>query len=134
MKSQELPAILRRWWRPPRTPGSSNARSAGVKDVMSSFAHECCMSAVDIELENMAPLFKSPLGDDVTEDQLTGVIFTDLIKNVKMQGPLLWGILYRLAYREEQFVRNTHKKPDKVYSSFSLQVFMELKNCYRLFS
>jgi hypothetical protein len=95
MKSQELPSILRRWWKPPRPPGSSNARSAGATDVMMSFARECYLTVVDKKLEKMVPLFKSPLGDDVTEDHLTGVVFTDLIEEVKKRGPFLWSILHR---------------------------------------
>ncbi|KAF8226427.1 hypothetical protein L208DRAFT_1425069 [Tricholoma matsutake] len=90
--SQELPSI---------PPGSSNARSAGAMDVMMSFAHECYLTV-------------SPLGDDIVEDHLTGVVFMDLIEEVKKWGPFLWSILYRLACREDQLVRNTHKKPDKI--------------------
>ena len=117
MKSEELPSILRRWWKPPRTRGSSNARPAGATDVMMSFAHECYLTVVDKELEEMEPLFKSPLGDDVAEDHLTGIIFADLIKEVKMCGPSLWSLLHTLACRENQLARNTHKKPDKVCHS-----------------
>jgi hypothetical protein len=116
MKSQELPSILQRWWKPPRTPGSSNARTAGATHVMTSFACQCYLTAVDMELEQMGSLFKSPVGDDVAEDHLTAVRFADLIKEVKERGPLLWSILYKLAYREDQLARNTHKNADKVHN------------------
>lgn len=114
MKSRELPSILHRWWKPPRAHGSSNPRSTGATNVMMSFAHECYLTIVDKEMEKMEPLFKSPLGDDVAEDHLTGIIFMDLIKEVKEHGPFLWSLLHRLACREDQLARNTHKKPDKV--------------------
>ncbi|KIL55562.1 hypothetical protein M378DRAFT_113742 [Amanita muscaria Koide BX008] len=114
MKSQELPSILQRWWKPPRTPGSSNARSAGASHVMTSFARQCYLTAVDLELEKMAALFKSPVGDDVAEDHLTAISFMGLIAEVKEKGPFLWSILHKLAYREDQLVRNTHKNADKI--------------------
>src|ERR1700733_10068879 len=118
MKSWELPLILHQWWKPPRTHGSSNLQSAGATNVMTqmSFVHECYLTVVNKELEKMGPLFKSPLGDDVVEDYLAGIIFMDLIKEVKKCGLFLWSLLHRLACREDQLAQNTHKKPDKVCS------------------
>jgi hypothetical protein len=57
---------------------------------------------VNKELEKIEPLLKSPLGDDVAEDDLVGIIFMDLIKEVKKCGPFLWSLLHRLACREDQ--------------------------------
>jgi hypothetical protein len=113
MKSKELPLILRQWWKPPRTPGSGNSRSAGATTVMEQFAQECTAKVMHRELEKLAALFKSPPGDDVAEEQLTGTSFNETINKVQKISPHLWSLLHGLAYREQQQENNTRKSPEK---------------------
>ena len=87
-----------------------------IANVMMSFVYECYSMVVNKEPEKMGSLFKSPLGDDVMENHLAGIIFMDLIKEVKKCGLLLWSLLHGLACREDEMAQNTHKKPDKVCS------------------
>jgi hypothetical protein len=81
--------------------------------VMESFAHECSTKVVDRELEKSAALFKSPSGEDVAKEQLTGTVFNETINEVKKKSPHLWSLLHGLAYRERQQEKNTHKNPEK---------------------
>ena len=105
MKSEELPLILRHWWKPPRAPGSNNRRPLGATVVMENFAHECSTKVMDRELEKSAGLFKSPAGDDVTEEQLTGTVFNETIHEVKKKSPHLWSLLYRLSWDQGEHRR-----------------------------
>lgn len=113
MNSEKLPGILHRWWKPPLVPGSGNPRPKGAGTVMENFAQRCCCAIADRELERLAGLFKSPSGEDVAEEKLTGTIFEDTIQEVKKSSPYLWSLLYGLAHRERQN-KNTHKNPNKV--------------------
>ena len=65
--------------------------------VMESFMHKCSTKIVDRELEKLAALFKSPLGEDVAEEQLTGTV-NETINEVKKKSPHLWSLLHGLAY------------------------------------
>ena len=113
MNSDKLPEILHRWWKPPRVPGSGNPRLKGAGTVMQNFTQRCCHAIADQELERLAGLFKSPSGENVAKEKLTGTIFEDTIQEVKKSSPYLWSLLYGLAHREQQN-RNPHKNPNKV--------------------
>ncbi|KAJ7938842.1 hypothetical protein B0H13DRAFT_1496236, partial [Mycena leptocephala] len=69
LNSTELPNILQRWWKPPRRPGSKKARPKGATAAMQNFAFNCSLQVLELELENLADIFKSPAGPDVTEEE-----------------------------------------------------------------
>ena len=75
MNSKELPGILRRWWRPPRSAGSKNKRARGAGPVMENFAVECTQHILNRELEAIAAYLVSPMGEDITEKALTSLVF-----------------------------------------------------------
>ncbi|KAJ7199391.1 hypothetical protein GGX14DRAFT_572773 [Mycena pura] len=109
--SSELPSILRRWHKPPRLPGSKWARPQGAKSVMRLFALECSLEFLEEELEMVADIFKSPAGDDIKEEHLTGFSFSKTVEKVKEIAPNLWRMLSRLARTEGQENRNPDKNP-----------------------
>lgn len=119
LKSKELPSILRRWRKPPRPTGSKDKRPKGAKSTLESFASECCLDILDQELEKIAGLLVSPAGEDIKEEELTSLVFDEMIDKMKKNAPTLWHILRSLAYTSEQEKRNTEKNPDKVRSASS---------------
>lgn len=116
MTSVELPDILRRWWKPPRSSSSHKSRVKGGREAMENFASECTQDLLDRELEVVGKLFLSPAGEDICEENFTGIVFEELI-NLTMHGaPRLWSLLRSLAYTLKQGRRNLRKDPDKVNS------------------
>ncbi|KAK7043415.1 hypothetical protein R3P38DRAFT_3440329 [Favolaschia claudopus] len=113
LNSIELPAILRRWWRPPRPTTSKKARPKGAKPVMESFALECSLQVLELELEGLADLFKSPAGPDVTEEELVGTSFPILIAGAKKRAPNLWNLLMSLSRTSSQREQYPEKNPAK---------------------
>jgi len=114
MNSEELPGILRRWWKPPRPEGSKKRRPKGARQVIQAFVAECMQDTLDRELEAVAPSLLSPVGEDIREEFLTSLVFEGMIENMKASAPTVWKLLYALAYTPYQQMRNTEKNPDKV--------------------
>src|ERR1700678_1697761 len=77
LKSELLPQILHRWWKPLRTPGSHNKRPTGATTAMETFASMCLQEVCAEELDNLSEFFISPAGDDITEEELTSTTFTE---------------------------------------------------------
>ena len=114
LKSQRLPIILHRWWKPLRTPGSHNRRPDGATETMKNFALTCLEEIYVKELNNLSESFSSPAGDDVTEEDLKSNHFVDAIQKTQEKAPHLWSVLHSLSTTKKQVTRNTHKKPEKV--------------------
>ncbi|KAJ7753107.1 hypothetical protein DFH07DRAFT_774241 [Mycena maculata] len=111
LNSPELPGILQRWWKPPRPSRSKKRRPNGARAVMQEFALECTQQMLEVELESLEKLFKSPAGEDIKEEHLTGISFHKMVTQVKDMAPNLWKVLFRLARTEPQQKRNPHKNP-----------------------
>ncbi|KAJ7272232.1 hypothetical protein C8J57DRAFT_1435196 [Mycena rebaudengoi] len=111
MVSKELPGILKRWLSPPRSATSHHARAKGAKSVMESFAKDCMQTSIECELEAIAPILSSPVGNDVDEEELTGTSFVDLIEVIQDRAPHTWGLVRRMAFSRTQEQRNTRKVP-----------------------
>lgn len=114
LNSPELPGILRRWWKPPRPRKGKKARPKRARDVMQKFALESAQQVLEEELELLMELFKSPAGNDIKEDHLTGVSFSKMVAQVQKIAPNLWACLFRLARSASQQARNPQKKPANV--------------------
>ncbi|KAJ7195700.1 hypothetical protein GGX14DRAFT_320717, partial [Mycena pura] len=114
LDSPELPQILKRWWYPPRSRGGNRKRPKGAKVAMQQFAFECTRHVLEEEIELLLKIFKSPAGDDIKEEQLTGISFTEMVGQVKTTAPNLWGVLSQLARSESQQARNPKKNPTNV--------------------
>ncbi|RDB26990.1 hypothetical protein Hypma_005135 [Hypsizygus marmoreus] len=112
LKSDALPGILRRWWNPPSP--SQSRRPSGGRDKMESFVTETFTSVVDSELEALAPLFTSPTGDDISEEELTSVVFSETSLLAHQHAPNLCSLLHDLAYTPTQRKKNAHKDPQKI--------------------
>ncbi|KAJ7830454.1 hypothetical protein B0H14DRAFT_2515846 [Mycena olivaceomarginata] len=114
LNSTELPGILHRWWKPPRAASNKKRRPKGAKDIMQDFAVNCSLQVLELELESLADLFKSPAGLDVTEEELTGVSLPKMITEVKKNAPNLWQVLTHLARSPTQLERSPKKDPSKI--------------------
>ena len=120
MKSGELPQILHRWWRPPRSSTSNKKRASAASDVMEKFSSECFREVVDQELRAVGSVFRSPAGNDVKEETLTGFSFKEVIPSVQHLAPNLWSVLHGLAYTNSQITRKSSKNPEKVEYTVAL--------------
>jgi hypothetical protein len=133
MNSKELPGILQRWWKPPRSSGSKKKRPRGAGPVMENFAAECTQSILNRELEAIATQLVSPAGEDIKEETLTSLIFEEMIIDMMAKAPTLWKLLRSMAYTSEQQKRNTEKNPDKVscpvYQVDIMKSLCSLKDC-----
>ncbi|KAJ6449356.1 hypothetical protein C8R45DRAFT_1065481 [Mycena sanguinolenta] len=111
LNSPQLPNILRRWWKPPRAPSGKKRRPHGAKTAMEAFAFECVQEILGCELDNLEPIFKSPAGEDIKEENLTSISFPKLVSEVKESAPNLWAVLFRLSRTESQQRRSPRKNP-----------------------
>ncbi|KAF8064098.1 hypothetical protein FPV67DRAFT_1420267 [Lyophyllum atratum] len=114
MNSQELPGILRRWLKPPRTPGSKKKHPRGAAPTMKAFALDCVEEVVDRELELLAPHLKSPAGDDVQAETLTSTGFEGMQKDVEAAAPSCFRLFQKMASRRSQHIRNTEKRKSEL--------------------
>jgi hypothetical protein len=114
MNSRELPVILRRWWKPPRSTVLRKKRPRGAACIMECFAAECTEATLNRELEAVASSLISPVGEDIKEETLTSLVFNKMIVSMQNQAPVLWKLLHSMAYTPTQQARNSAKKPDKV--------------------
>ncbi|KAJ6448999.1 hypothetical protein C8R45DRAFT_849982 [Mycena sanguinolenta] len=131
LNSIELPGILRRWWKPPRAASGKRKRPKGGRNAMQTFALDCAVHVLELELELVADLFKSPTGPDVTEKELTGTSFPKMISEVKKCAPNLWRVLMQLARSPMQRLRSPKKNPAKV-SFFLISYFAVDAMCVQI--
>ena len=113
MTSKELPNIIRRWWKPPRSRKSKKSRSRAARNLMEKFALECISDIRDNEMNALSP--KLQVGaNSFVEKNLSSVKLQDIIDNMKDLAPTLWDVLYNAGHSKAQERRGTKKKPDKV--------------------
>ncbi|KAJ7452631.1 hypothetical protein FB451DRAFT_1374076 [Mycena latifolia] len=133
LKSEQLPGILRRWHKPPRPAKSKKHRPKGATAVMERFALKCSQGILERELELLAHLFDSPAGEDITEEQLTGLSFPATVKEAKKIAPNLFAALFRLARTEGQQERNPAKNPaNTVLIVIAIFSYTRTHHCGRL--
>jgi hypothetical protein len=116
MVSEELPGILRCWYKPLRSPNHKGKRPAGARHTLLAFAVECVNNIVDQEMKCSAPLFLSP-PEELTEEHLMKLDFRKLKTKIIQDAPVFWGLLRHAAYSQKQEMRNRHKDPDMVILS-----------------
>ncbi|KAG6819455.1 hypothetical protein H0H93_011665 [Arthromyces matolae] len=112
LHSVELPAILRRWSKPPISSSTKKKRARGASPVMHQFALELVEEIIDQELENLAPDLKSPVGDDVRAETLTSTGFEGMQASAEEHAPSCLRLLKTMATRTRQ-KKNTGKNPEK---------------------
>ncbi|KAJ7868006.1 hypothetical protein B0H13DRAFT_2253848 [Mycena leptocephala] len=115
LNSAELPGILQRW-------GSLH----GARAVMQNFAFDCSQQILEEEMEQLVKAFKSPAGDDVKEEHLTGISFPQMVARVKKIAPNLWVVLSRLARSQSQQERSPMKNPTNVSSFIIISDFISI--------
>ncbi|TDL30201.1 hypothetical protein BD410DRAFT_709862 [Rickenella mellea] len=112
MHSEELPGILARCHRPPRKHAKGN-KAEGGKQALENFAIDCVSKMIDREMNNIAPIMKSPPSQMNTES-LTSISFEDIMTELQSPSgcPTLWSVLRRASYCKRQEKRNSTKNPD----------------------
>ncbi|KAI9459546.1 hypothetical protein HD554DRAFT_2206991 [Boletus coccyginus] len=95
MVSEELPSILARWHKLPRSPGSTSAHAEGASHIIERFAFGCVASVIRSELQGKLSM-----------EGLTGQQIEDLILKLSSLGfggtPKFWSLLHRLTHTKCQ--------------------------------
>ncbi|KIJ60786.1 hypothetical protein HYDPIDRAFT_189878 [Hydnomerulius pinastri MD-312] len=97
MVSEELPSILERWYKPPRSQGSTSVRAEGARPVLEREAFDCVARVVEEELDGVKDSMRCP-AEDLSTEGLTSFQIEDLMLKLK---------------------RDTDKNPDLVEKSRS---------------
>ena len=117
MVSEELPSILQRWHKPPRTSGSKDVRAQGGSRALGEFSFEYMVQAVEDELETVQDIMQCP-EDALSADGLTSLFIEDMILKLSTPGfggtPTLWSFLHRVTQTVKQRENNTYKTPEFV--------------------
>jgi hypothetical protein len=88
---------------------------------MEKFSSECFREVVDQELHVVGSVFRSPAGNNVKEETLTGFSLKEVIpESVQHLAPNLWSALHGLAYTKSQITRKSSKNPEKVEYTVAL--------------
>ena len=112
MLSDNLPAILHNWLRPPRH-HSAGVRTKAAGQVMRSWAVDTVCDTINDEMRGLKELFKSP-PSELSQEKLTEIDFADMISEVSKTAPTLWKVLRNAAYTPRQEKKNVLKNPDMV--------------------
>ncbi|KAI0038309.1 hypothetical protein FA95DRAFT_1551310 [Auriscalpium vulgare] len=116
MVSKELPGIIARWCRPPRTSGSHDARAGAASAPMQKFAIEHLGNVIDQELERAQDLLRSP-PDSLSEKSLAEFSLEKKIESLRSADgvPTLWSVLTRvLGHRSADSGVKSRKDPEKI--------------------
>lgn len=112
MVSDELPAILRRWHRPPRTHGKGT-RTRGAIRSLDEFSVEVVRHRANKEMRKVGELMRSP-PSELSGKNLLAISWQDSISEVRAAAPMLWNLVRSAAYTPMQEKINITKDPDPV--------------------
>jgi hypothetical protein len=118
MNSEELPEILKNWYRPPRKHGTGT-RTQAAHETITSFALELTCSTLDEEMSALADIMSLPQ-EELSEEALLSIRWKALVSDVQETAPAMWKLFRHAAYTPLQDARNTIKNPDSVHSPFTL--------------
>lgn len=113
LHSRELPEILRKWHKPPRT-SEGMTRPTGAKATTEAFAIETTIEIITTELKVLGPLLRLPAGKDVKVEEVTRLKAADLTRLIQSNAPVLWRVL------NECLTTNTATQKDREKVSFNL--------------
>ncbi|KAH9949025.1 hypothetical protein B0H21DRAFT_804739, partial [Amylocystis lapponica] len=110
MVSEELPGILRNWYRPPRTHGRG-IRTNGAREAFKNIAVDILSDVIQDEMDMLKPIMRSPQ-TELSESTLLDIHWPEMISDVQCAAPTLWGLLRMTAYTSRQAKKNKAKNPD----------------------
>lgn len=91
MGSRQLPDILKRWHKPPRTK-SKGQRAKGGHDPLEKFAIACVTEKIQKEMDDAADMFKIS-ETCIVEEDLLSLHLNELKLEAQSQMPVFWSIL-----------------------------------------
>jgi hypothetical protein len=113
--SNLLPEILDNWHRPPRSHGLG-IRTEAARNVMDAWAVNTVCDALDKESRGLTGVLSFPQ-EDISQDTLLEINWTDLASEVKTVAPTTWEVFHHAAWTKKQEQRNKYKNPDAVSPS-----------------
>ncbi|TEB29725.1 hypothetical protein FA13DRAFT_1580641, partial [Coprinellus micaceus] len=105
----ELPEILDRWYKPPRT--GSKPQPAGAMKALGEWVFKIAAQVITDELKALGPAFRLPAGRDVDAEQLTEQGLMEMRDIMKAEAPNLWKILNDVMTMDTSAKK---KDPDKI--------------------
>ncbi len=137
MVSEELPRILERWYRVPRssTTRAHHVRPRGARKALEKFAMDVAADVIDRELESTAHLFRSPK-DGLSESALTSFDFAEVASQLEDPSNgapcltlLLRGAMERRCRKGRRRKGKTRKHPVQVRQAST--VCVRVHNTYQ---
>jgi hypothetical protein len=110
-----LPEILNNWHKPPRAHGLG-IRTQAARNVLDAWAVNTVCDALDKESRGLTGVLSFPQ-EDISQDTLLEINWTDLASEVKTVAPTTWTIFHHAAWTNKQEQRNKYKNPDAVSPS-----------------
>ncbi|KIK97806.1 hypothetical protein PAXRUDRAFT_808047, partial [Paxillus rubicundulus Ve08.2h10] len=106
MVSDELPSILKHWYKPPRTTGSMSKQAQGARPTLEHFAFLCFGDVVEAELDGIKDTRHCP-AEDLSMEGLTSLFIEDLLLKLSSPGfekiPDL--VLYSRSHHNNHFAK-----------------------------
>ncbi|TBU62392.1 hypothetical protein BD310DRAFT_1036622 [Dichomitus squalens] len=114
MGSEELPRILKRWYKVPRASASRShhVRPQGARKALEEFALGCVEDVLDRELETSSHLFRSP-PDCLSEEGLTRFQFAEVAEALQDEAtgaPSVWRLIHGSTQRFCRASKGTSRK------------------------
>ena len=116
MTSAELPQILQRWWKPPRSKKSHGARADGARILIEKLSVDCTIALIRDEMSR-AKEFLQSTDIKFSAVELLQLRVTDMIGCMKKGLPNLWDILCSAIERDDSAISDfdaEEKDYDKV--------------------
>ena len=118
MTSEELPQILQRWWKPPRTKKLHVAQADGAHHHIEKLSMECALKVIQGEMTTAKDFLQST-EDSFFATELSQLRISDIIGEMKKNMPNLWDILHSAITCEDATIRKLI-----LLFTYSSQIFM----------
>ncbi|KAJ2921425.1 hypothetical protein H1R20_g15670, partial [Candolleomyces eurysporus] len=132
LHSRELPGILCRWRKPPRS-SARMTRPAGATKTLNEFAIATTIDLLTKELKELGPMFSLSAGEDVNSAHLTEMNITSMMDTMKTTSPKLWSLLTGSLSTDRRNKEGIKKSSDKVvFTIISMAVYARSHRYNRL--
>ncbi|CDO73891.1 hypothetical protein BN946_scf185016.g48 [Trametes cinnabarina] len=110
LSSEELPALLRTWYKPPRG-HSRGVRSKGASAALEDFALQRVLANVQCEMAAVGTYMRTK-PSDLSSEALLSIKITEMQQDVQERAPTLWTLLRHCSWTTRQEKENNSKNPE----------------------
>ena len=112
LMSEELPQILERWCRPPKS-GPKTARPIGAKEAFEVLSLQIIRTRINKDMEQSSEILWTK-SSKLSATELKKTTYKDVISKLKTGMPVLWSILESAAIGLKGLHKDSTKQPDRV--------------------